>query len=198
MSKAPILGLFVFLACGCMMWGCTKSPFDDDDFEGGKIGFGSISGNLTLSDGADPDDVFVWMEIFDVSTTTDENGHFILTMPGKASQGGTVGVEGFYRIYFFMANYLLDSAQVIVNKNEFVYGKEDIDKDGALSPPRNLQKYLDVKTTVDPAVCSPADDSLITVTIELKATIDWAVAQFPGASGLRSAVLIRNIDSTSV
>ena len=180
----------------CIVCVCTKSPFGDDDLGGSNVAgaLRNIQGNVSLNDGSDPENVYVWMEVFEISNYTDEKGHFSLTLPNKANYGGSEGISGFYDVYFYIANYILDSAQVIVNENEFLYGAGDISTDGSLSP-LVMRKYVDIKTTLDPPTISTDYDTVITVNIELKAKIDFALVHFPGATFLSGLIFVKNRDS---
>jgi len=191
-----ILSVCVF----CIISGCTTSPFGDDDFGGGSISAGSrsIQGKVNLNDGADPEGVFIWMEVFESSSYSDINGHYNLTLPNKMIHGGSTGISGFYKIFYYMANYLLDSAQVIVNENEFVYGKEDLTNDGILSPPRIMKQYVEIKKTIDPPTISTDYDSVITISVGFRATIDYAIIHFPEGDGLSTSIFIVNTDSNVV
>ena len=191
----------IFAWC-CLVCVCTKSPLGDDDLGEGNISAGlrSMRGLISMNDGTNPDHVCVWMDILGLSTSTDSDGNFILTLPDETSHVGSIGMSGFYRIFFYMANYLLDSAQVIVNESEFVYGNGDIDREGYLYPSKVLEKFLDFETSIDPLAISASYDSLITVNILFRATIDDALVHFPeGRIKIREGtVFLRNMDSSWV
>ena len=124
---------------------CTKNPFDKGEVSLNRF---QITGQVALSDHIVPEGVFVWLEGYDVSTSTDENGVFVLALPPDLNQGGGIGQSGAFKIYFYVSNYAIKSVDVIIRNGEFVFGKADIDSEGIINQPVLIPKLLAVTTTV--------------------------------------------------
>jgi len=174
---------------------CTKTPFGSDDIYSGAR---QISGTVELYDGAEAENVYVWLEGFSIGTYTDKNGNFNLTLPTKSSSGTSTGVSGNFNIYFYCANYALKSALVMVRENEFVYSRGDINKDGKLSSPMALKRFLRIQTDVAPASVSASHLDPINVNVTLTATDTTTVIVPKSMGDLLGAILVKNIDSQGV
>lgn len=158
-----------------------------------------MSGTVRLADQADAKDILIWMNGFKISTFTNENGEFTLNLPPKAVQSGSGGVSGIFTIYFYMANYFLDSAQVVVQNGEFLYSRGDLNKDGRLAATKSLRRFLEISTVVSPAAVEQNFNFRIGVTATLRALIDSCTVIFPGSIGdLLGAVFFRNITTGEV
>ena len=172
--------------------GCTWNPFGEDEI---SSGYRKISGNVQLNDGSNPDNVYVWLEGFNVGTYTDGTGQFSLTLP----HSGTSNLSGVYKLYFYVANYELDYAQVVVQNGEFVYSRGDINKQGQLGLPKILRRFMRIETSVNPASVTQNYTENIDVMVTLTATTDSATVIIPKSiGGSLGAVLIRKIGSQEV
>ncbi|MFH1943719.1 MAG: hypothetical protein ABIL68_16580 [bacterium] len=177
--------------------GCTWNPFGSNDISGG---YREVSGTVQLHDGSSPEGVYVWLESFNVGTTTDETGQFTIALPAKSSQGASSGLSGVYNLYFFVANYGLKSAQVVVQEGEFVYSRGDVNKDGRLAALIILKRFLRIEMDVDPAIVDENYTGNIRVTVTLTAAQDSVSAIIPESIGDGSlgAVLIRKMSTREV
>ncbi|MBC8186518.1 hypothetical protein H8E88_36010 [candidate division KSB1 bacterium] len=182
----------VILIFGLLFLTCTKTPFGDDDIYSGAR---QISGTVELYDGANAENVYVWLEGFSIGTYTDENGNFSLTLPSKSSSGNSAGVSGNFSLYFYVANYTLKSALVMIRENEFVYSRGDINKDGKLSAPMVLKRFLRIQTDVSPASVPASHTDPINVNVSLTATDSATVILPKSMGGMLGAILIKSIDS---
>lgn len=125
--------------------GCTKNPFGSD-----QISFSDqIQGKVLLNDGASPDSIYVWFQGFNLATWTNNNGDFKISLPSPESQGGS-GLTGSYHLYFYVANYQLDSAVVVVRNGRLEYSHGDLDNNGKLKRIVTLIQILDIQTVIDP------------------------------------------------
>ncbi len=172
---------------------CTWNPFGDEDI---TSGYRTISGNVELNDGSDPDGVYVWLEGFNVGTYTDGSGKFTLSLPNS----GSSDLNGIYKLYFYIANYTLVEAQVVVRDGEFVYSRGDINKDGKLALPIVLRRFLRIVTSLSPESVPQNYTENIIATVTLTATVDSVTVVVPQSIGsfILGAVLIRKIDSQEV
>lgn len=142
---------------GCLFcWGlsCTQNPFDDQAEITSK---NKISGFIELEGAADARHVYVWLDMFDLGDFTDARGHFQLELPPPEQQPHG-GYTGQVNLYFYSANYQIDSTSLIIRRGEFLFPQGLTDEAGQLRNPVVLEKLLDVTVTVDPAAFS-ADDS---------------------------------------
>jgi hypothetical protein len=176
-----------------LIYGCTSNPFGDDEISQEKR---KISGVARLADQSSAKGIMVWMAGFNISTLTDEGGGFEIALPPKGSQGSTGGLSGIFNMYFFMANYLLDSAQVVVQNGAFVYGRGDVNKEGKLSVPRSLRRFLRISTALLPPAVEKNFPNRIGVNVTLEAIIDTATVIFPrSVGGFLGAVFFKRVGS---
>ncbi len=174
---------------------CTKTPFGSDDIYSGAR---QITGTVELYDGTNAENVYVWLEGFSIGTYTDNNGDFSLSLPSKSSSGTSAGTSGNFNLYFYVANYTLKSALVMIRENEFVYSRGDINKEGKLSSPMVLRRFLRIQTDISPGSVSASYTDPINVNVSLTAT-DSASVILPKSMGeLLGAILVKNIDSPGV
>jgi hypothetical protein len=177
--------------------GCTKNPFGTDKITTSD----EIKGKVLLNDGASPDSIFVWLQGFNMKTWTNEDGEFKIKLPSPKSQGGA-GLTGSYHLYFYVANYKIDSALVVVRAGRLEYSHGDIDDEGSLKEPKTLIKILEIQTVIDPPdFPQPTTldwweyEEVINVQVTLKATTaDDVTTKFSSyTKGPASIVFIRRI-----
>lgn len=167
-----------------------------------------MSGKIQLTERRDLDDVVVWLEEFNISTRTDENGEFSLVLPPPSSQSATGGVNGLFTLYFYIANYYLRTAEVLVNDGEFAYGRADLSPDGSMFNARVLTEFLLIEMEITPNMtaldCGPGGPDVppcdeLRVKLTLQATQgDSVPVVFPGSPSGLGGVLLRNVDTDEV
>ncbi len=168
---------------------CTESPIGGQVDNSPKL---QIRGRVDLSDGISPEGVYVWLEGTPLSTRTDNNGFFQITLP-PARQNDPTYANGVFNLYFFLANYRLNFTPVVVQNGEFAYSRGEVDKNGELTGPRHLFKLLQIKTVVDPEVVSTSYEGPVGVQVALRATLDSVTVVFPKViGGLLGGVLLRH------
>jgi len=128
---------------------CTENPFDDKKQVSNNI----ISGKVELWDGLNPKDVFIWFRPLDISTRTDEEGCFKLALPSPNKQPGG-GLDGVYYLYFYVANYNLDSVEVALQFGNLRISNENMNNDGELKGVIQLTKLIDIKVSIEPGSIS--------------------------------------------
>lgn len=171
---------------------CTELPYGGNEISSGHR---KISGKVELHDGGSPENVYVWLSNFDIGTRTDKAGEFTIILPPKSVQA----VSGTFTLYYYIANYLLASSEVVTRDGEFVYDQGDINKKGQLCLPKVLRRFLSVTTSVSPSSVTENYTETIKVTVSLRATIDSVTVIIPGSSGYTlGAVFIRKLDSPGV
>ncbi len=192
-SLVKVLVAGVFLA---ILSGCIGNPFGDDSI---SSGYRQISGSIQLHDGSSPKGVYVWLEGINIGAYSDKDGDFTLTLPSKSSHGTPSGLSGIFNLYFYSANYQLDSAQAVVQDGEFVYDRGDINEDGRLSVPMVMKRFLRINTIVEPASVATNYTGTVGVTITLTATIDSSTVIIPNSvGGMLGAILVKKTDSQEV
>lgn len=185
-----------------LLSGCTKSPFSED-----KTGLGTrqIRGTVALADGSSPGGVYVWLQGFDVGAYTDASGKFQLTLPSPSDQSTPGGLNGVFTLYFYLANYDLDSAKVFTRDGVFVYEKGDVNKNGELSATRRMQRLLRISTTLKHLNSVVTNEDSTVVQVSLQADVNPVTVIFPNTCPEREcpdhrvgAVLLRNIVSNEI
>ena len=174
---------------------CTQNPFGGDKITSGHR---EITGSVYLHDGGDAEGVYVWLSGFNVGTYTNQSGDFSITLPRESGQGSMGGLSGVYNVYFYLANYYLDSAQVVVRDGEFVYSRANINNDGRLTPPVELERFLRIRTSMEPPHMQAAYTGPIRVSVTLSSNDSVTVILPKSLSGTLGAVLVKRQDSEEV
>lgn len=126
---------------------CTRNPVGDNKIKPKNL---TVTGAVQLSDATLPEDVFVWLEGFNLSTITDSTGRFRLQLPSPETQPGG-GVSGMFKIFYYVANYKFAVSIVAIVDGSFVYGEKAVDKNGRISR-QILKKLVDIETNVTPTI----------------------------------------------
>ena len=181
-----------FLLIAAVFCGCTSNPFGSDEISPVNR---HIQGTAYLNQASSHQGIYVWLEGLNVSTRTDTEGRFSLTLPAKPS----TEFSGVFNLYFYTANYFLDSADVIVRDSEFVYDLGDVTKEGKIGLPKTLRRFLEIRTKVTPDSIPVDYADLIRVDVTLRATIDSCTVIVPySLGGSLGAVLINNTASDEI
>jgi len=174
---------------------CTSNPISDDE-----IGTSNrqIQGRVDLSSQQTPDNVFIWLEGFGIVTKTDVEGKFGLTLPTPSAQSFG-GASGFFKLYYFLANFHLDTSSVLVKDGEFVYSSADINSEGELKTPQILRQCLRIETQVSPSVVlENSFTGSIEITTIFSAVLEPVTLIIPKTiGGVIGAALIKNIETGS-
>lgn len=133
-----IMALFLGLSC-------TENPFAVK--KDSQIEKEVISGQVVLSDDRSPDSIFVWIEVFNMSTHTDSTGEFSMTLPLAENQAGGSGFDGLFNIFFFMGNYAIDSVKLEMTEGKLTKDQEYFTNKGELRDIVSLDPYLHFETS---------------------------------------------------
>jgi len=199
MRKYYLILLAHFYSLFVLLSGCTENPFSKDEtISGNRV----IRGKVELNDGVIPNNIHVWLESMDVSSRTDDKGDFQLTLPPPLKQLGG-GLNGVYKLYFFVANYGLDSAKVLIRNGHVEYSQHDIDERGGLRENPCLFKLLDITTTVSPSTVTANFSDTISISLTLQAIRDAVYVTLPkmnldvpkGRKDLLSAIFMKKVNS---
>ena len=145
-------------------WQCTENPFSFGD----EISTNTIRGRVELSDHASPDNVLVWLSVFDLSTRTDENGDFSLSLPSSSARPEG-GIDGLYNVYFYAANYRIDSVQIPIFNGNVQYSNAIFNDREELYQTIRLSKILDIHATIDPVTIQRGYPYNIDITFKVQA-----------------------------
>ncbi len=178
------------------LFSCTDSPFDTAEIDAGNA---DLRGRVRLQEADDHSGVYVWMEGLNLGTFTNAEGRFLLHIPESAQVAGKDGLSGVFRLFFFVANYDVQTADVVLRNGAFVYGEGDVTEDGDLRFVPTLAKRLDIYTIVVPKWAHSRFRGDIHVQVTLRATHDSVQVVFPGSvGGLLGGILFRDRDSGEV
>ncbi len=194
--------IYLLLYCGItalFIYDCTENPFyNDNNISGNRV----IRGKVELSDQSNPDNVFVWLEDFDVHSRTDKNGYFQIILPSQEKQTGG-GLNGIFNLYFYVANFALDSAEVVIQNGAVVCSQGDLNDKGELRETKHLSKLLNIRVIVSPETVLENSSDSIYVMVALQAVHDSIEVVIPkmnqdipkGRPDLLSAIFFKRIDS---
>lgn len=182
----------VIAVCTCAMTlsNCTESPIS----EGGISPEGRKIRGLINVQGYNDEDVYVWLEGFNLGTRSDKIGRFTLTIPA-----GSGSITGVLKLYFYVANYNIETINVVVRDGLVIYGEGDVGPDGSLFEDITLAKLLNIHTIVAPWYTKYNFDHPIDVLVTLQAIADPVTVVYPKSiGGLLGGILFRQLDSDNV
>jgi hypothetical protein len=175
----------LFLLCLTFVIACEESPLGGEDRI--SAGNSSISGRVQLSNNGSPEDVYVWLEGFNIGTRTDTQGNFRMVLPPAQTQGPSA-VTGGFDLYYFMGNFDLKRTGVFVRNGGFIYSGEGLNEKGEITQPILLFHNLKISTRVQPTsvntgnitVTAGKSDFFMRVDVVLQAVQDSVAVYFPG------------------
>ena len=197
MKNKRWIGLLLTTGIGILLClRCEENPLDNSVIS--PIGR-QISGQATLVGETNHENIYIWLEGFNIGTYTDDLGEFQLFLPSPDSQGIAGRVSGVFSLYFYIANYKVVMAQVIFADGELITSSGDIGTDGRLHGVRALYKLLHIRTTVIPDTIPENFEGDIHVLVQLQAVSDSVDVLFPKITGGSSGVVfLRNTNSEDV
>ena len=163
-----------------------------------------VSGQVQFDGSEQPEGVYIWFQGFNMSTRSDLDGHFEFVLPPPALQGAAGGISGAFNIYYYTANFHLDSTEVALVGGSFVQPRGELNSEGKLSLPKLLRQSLIVKTAVQPTfvfreaivVTEGKTDFIMKIEVSLSAVRDSVVVQFPReVDQVRGPLIFRNIET---
>ncbi len=176
--------------------GCSSNPLGDDRISAQNL---TVRGQVRLDSDADLEGVFVWLEGVNVGARTDAEGRFTLTVPPPASQSASGGLDGLFKLYYYVGNYGLKTSEVLLRKGAFLYGSGDLNRNGETRETTFLNRFLTISTRVNPTEIQKNTVVRIGVMVTLSAVRDTVTVLFPNSlGGLLGAIYIRNVDTGEV
>ena len=118
------------------LFSCTSNPFWDDS---GTIEM-KITGKVITENNQTNVPVSVWLETFDLYTTTDSVGYFSISINNSQTSYGSM--NGPVNLYLYIHNYELDSVTVYFTNGMFSKEQTDFSEDGELLNPVEMKKIL--------------------------------------------------------
>ena len=115
---------------------CTSNPFWDDS---GTIEM-KITGKVMTENNQTNVPVSVWLETFDLYTTTDSVGYFSISINNSQTSYGSM--NGPVNLYLYIHNYELDSVTVYFTNGMFSKEQTDFSEDGGLLNQVEMKKIL--------------------------------------------------------
>ncbi|MFQ5632251.1 MAG: hypothetical protein ACE5I1_26065, partial [bacterium] len=183
---------------------CTSNPIDDDNTI--SVDKTEISGRVTIPDGASPERVYVWLQGYNLGAFTDKNGAYALRLPAE-QQGGSGTVQR-DTLYFYLANYFIETAHVDIVEGKFRFFSADLDAEGKVRD-ITMQRALQIETQVRAVPAKiQANPDTIRALVKLRADVGCVVVRNPfvgqqttqrvigDTTALKlGALLIKNLDT---
>lgn len=160
-----------------LILGCTNNPFSNSDIAESK---NTLQGILSLEHSQNADGIYVFLDEFNIGTRTDSTGRFELVLPPPNAQGTTGGINGIYYLYYFMANYYLDSSLVIIQDGQINFDRGDFNKKGELTRQITLQKFLNISIEMRPRNITSSVRNEFSMLITMNAIEDSVTVIYPG------------------
>ena len=176
---------------------CTKNTLFDDEV-GDTDGL-TISGKILLDKDSKPDNIYVWLGILNLGTYTDIAGNFKLELPHPESQPQK-GISGEYPLYYYVANYKIDSSSVSLLNGKVIYNKSDINKDGEIRETIILKKLLTIYTSITPTSYSKDYYAYIQADLLLKSEFEQVsirIFKYQRDMNWFTNIFFRNIDENT-
>jgi len=136
-----VVKLIALLLIWVLIFSCTSNPLFKED----QIKSEQISGQILLDDESTPDNIYVWLEGFELSTLTDSQGRFTISIPSPETRGLGSNFNGEVSLYFYVANYYIDSTKIIFANGKLLEDQAAIDSVGELTATRTLRKMASVE-----------------------------------------------------
>jgi hypothetical protein len=113
-------------------------------------------------------------------------------LPPSGGNGSTPS-GGVFDLYFYLANYKLSSAKVVIQNEGFLYGQGDLDAGGRLFGTRRLAKLLHIRTQAFPSNIAENYAGPVDILMTLQATLDSVTVILPKVVGglLGGIVLVK-------
>ena len=151
-SSCFLVLIFIFPAC-------TSNPFFSDDAARDKH---IVRGKVLLEYGDSPEDIYIWLEKLNISTRTNAQGDFSLSLPRSDN---LIGYNNDLKLYYYVGNYAIQHSNLLVVNGVFEFGKYDINNDGFIKETIHLKKRIEIVTTISPGVISEGYNGSMSVEV---------------------------------
>ncbi len=155
---------------------CEENPLDESTITPESR---QITGAVQLVNQPEHSGIYIWLEGFNLGTYTDGAGEFQLTLPSTEVSGSTGSINGVFHLYFYIANYAIATAEIVVQDGLYLPSHADLDADGRLNGVRTLLKILNIRTTVEPDSIIINQQATVVVKVFLQAVHDTVEVSLP-------------------
>lgn len=165
---------YIFIICLLFIISCTENPFFEDKIEVQENRI--VRGKVNLGIGIIPSGVYIWLEGFNLSDWTYEDGNFMIELPPSETQPGN-GLNGIYRLYVYTANYQYKQYDLLLLNGEFEYNTSILDADGNFKYTIVITKILNIRTIIEPTKIMSTNKDPINFTIRLESLVDSVIVR---------------------
>lgn len=148
-----------------LLFGCTENIFYKDSISGSDKR--NISGFVYLNDGSDPEGILIWVKEINLYTFSKSAGEYSISIPEKSESIPGGGITDYVTIYYYVSNYLLDSASAYIFDGGFQPGTGDVNSEGLISD-IILMKFLDIASAPIEIINTP-DTAIVNLQTTLTA-----------------------------
>ena len=192
----PVVRRAICCIAGWLIVGCTENPFTNTEtFQSHRTFSGQIQFNQ--SDTTQMPRAYIWMEALDFGTFSEIGGAFKLSLPSPSNQPGG-GFTGSSNVYFYLANFSLDSIRVVMHKGELIFERGSLNNVGQVEEDIVLNQLFSVDISAEPAFFTSGFEDTLDVSVTLSAFADsQAIWTMAATTDDISSVLLWQVDSTS-
>ena len=145
----------------CVLFSCTSNPFWNDSSISELVLLGNVSAENKVTNVP----ISIWVETFDLYSIANEDGSFSIPLRSTQSQSGNI--SGPVNLYFFIHNYLLDSAVVYFSNGELSRDQTDFSSEGRLLKNIVLKKILSGNVEIHTLENGLYDQDTLFITFEI-------------------------------
>ncbi len=179
----PSLFLYLFL-----IGSCTDNPFFNESIKVDELT--TVRGRVVLENEVNAEGVYVWVDGFEYSTYTKEDGSFSIELPDPSVQPGG-GLNGIFKVYFFCANYRISSASFVLINGKIERNKGNVSQDGTIFPDVWMPKLLDIRTELNHTLLTAATKDSLVIKVHLTNIADTVLVRtFRQPWGAANALVI--------
>ena len=173
---------------------CTDNPFESRSTMQPTVR--RISGFVQLGERSDHSGVHVWLDGFDISSVTDTDGAFAITLPPPSLQATPGGVNGVFSLYAYLGNYRIDSVSVAVRNGMLLLPSESIDEAGRLRDVLFMRELFSVETVLSESTIRSSAVNFITAHVKLRSISQPISVYFPRAvDAVRGPIVLHELQT---
>ena len=193
-----VVKLIALLVIYVLIFSCTSNPLFKED----QVKSEQISGQILLDDESTPDNIYVWLEEFNLSTFTDSQGRFTLSIPSPEARGLGSNFNGEVSLYFYVANYYIDSTTIIFANGRLLEDQAAINNVGEITATHTLRKMASVVIFADQSL---TNSNVLKVFIALT-SIDYNIKvyslrellKYPQTGFIRTGLIIESLGGSQL
>jgi len=193
-----VVKLIALLVIYVLIFSCTSNPLFKED----QVKSEQISGQILLDDESTPDNIYVWLEGFNLSTFTDSQGRFTLSIPSPEARGLGSNFNGEVSLYFYVANYYIDSTTIIFANGRLLEDQAAINNVGEITATHTLRKMASVVIFADQSL---TNSNVLKVFIALT-SIDYNIKvyslrellKYPQTGFIRTGLIIESLGGSQL